>query len=99
MARIVYPSPIVPAYKGNISTLREELEEQKNWILKSPGCKPDWAAQVGAFMTQLGITPALPSTQTIVSNGQNLVVPVTGTYVTKAVPTVVGGVITAIVLS
>ena len=42
---------------------------------------------------------ALTATQTIVNNAQELTVPVTGTYVTKATFTVAGGVITAIVLS
>ncbi len=41
----------------------------------------------------------LLTTQAIVANAQELVVPVTGTYVTKATLTVVGGVVTAIVLS
>lgn len=41
----------------------------------------------------------LPATQTIVSNTQQVTVPVTGVYATKATFTVAGGVITAIVLS
>lgn len=39
------------------------------------------------------------STTALVASGVALVVPVTGTYVTTATPTVVGGVVTAIVLS
>lgn len=42
---------------------------------------------------------ALTSTQTIVSHNQEVTVPVTGTYATKAKFTVVNGVITGIVLS
>lgn len=45
------------------------------------------------------ISVALEPTKTVVSNGVDLTVPVTGTYVTKATPTVAGGVITGIVLS
>lgn len=45
-----------------------------------------------------GVKQILP-TQATVSNGVALTVPVTGTYVTKATPTVVNGVVTAIVLS
>jgi hypothetical protein len=41
----------------------------------------------------------LPSTQAVVSNGVALTIPVTGTYATKATPTVVNGVVTGIVLS
>lgn len=46
------------------------------------------------------VNPApLPATQTIVSNGQALVVPVTGTYTDTATVSVAGGVVTGIVLS
>lgn len=41
----------------------------------------------------------LPATQTVVSNGQALTVPVTGSYTTTATVTVAGGVVTGIVLS
>lgn len=41
----------------------------------------------------------LPATQTIVSNGQALTVPVTGSYTTTATVSVAGGVVTGIVLS
>lgn len=43
--------------------------------------------------------PPLPSNKAIVQNAQELTVPVTGTYVTKATVTVVDGVVTAIALS
>jgi len=43
--------------------------------------------------------PTLPATQAVVANNQELVVPVTGSYATKAKVTVVAGVVTAIVLS
>lgn len=41
----------------------------------------------------------LPATKAVVTNGVALTVPVTGVYATKATPTVVNGVVTAIVLS
>jgi hypothetical protein len=41
----------------------------------------------------------LPATQAIVSDGVDLVVPVTGTYATKITPTIAAGVITGFVLS
>lgn len=44
------------------------------------------------------VSVELPATVALVSNGVGLVVPVTGTYATKATPTVVNGVITGIVL-
>lgn len=43
--------------------------------------------------------PPLVATKAIVSNAQELAVPVTGTYVTKATVTVVNNVVTAIALS
>lgn len=46
-----------------------------------------------------GAAAPLPATQAIVSSGVALTVPVTGTYVSTATPTVAGGVITGIVLS
>ena len=46
-----------------------------------------------------GSAAPLPATQAVVSNGVALTVPVTGTYVTKATPTIAGGVVTGIVLS
>lgn len=44
-----------------------------------------------------GVKQILP-TQATVTNGVALTVPVTGTYINKATPTVVNGVVTAIVL-
>lgn len=55
----------------------------------------------GTVAVALGVVTnvRLASTKTIVTSGVDLTVPVTGVYATKATPTVVNGVITAIVLS
>ena len=56
---------------------------------------------LAAFFADCGdkASGAAAGTRAVVTSGVNIVVPVTGTYVTKATPTIVGGVITAIVLS
>lgn len=56
---------------------------------------PATAVVAGSALTSV----KLAATKTIVTSGVDLVVPVTGVYATKATPTVVNGVVTAIVLS
>jgi len=84
----VAPLPDTQAIVLNAGTVNVE---------NSPGNldSPATAVVAGGVLTSV----KLASTKTIVTTAVDLVVPVTGVYVTKATPTVVNGVITAIVLS
>lgn len=64
----------------------------------APELEDRYNTEAAATVALLGGT-VVPSTSAVVDSGEALVVPVTGTYVTTATPTVVNGVVTAIVLS
>lgn len=93
----------VKVKRGDVPTDQEYgygKEECDYVAFVSPMTKPT------AYTAKTTFNPDAPanggnllSTQAIISSGQQLTVPVTGSYSTKATPTIVGGVVTAIVLS
>lgn len=70
MAKIVYPSSAVPAYKGIVSELRSRLNWFASRIDRAPAAAAEIGKQISAFLNAYSITPTLPSTQAIIANGQ-----------------------------
>lgn len=99
MSKLVFPAIAATAYRGFLSEVRTRFQEIASWLEKSPQGATDLNAQIGVLAEATGYAPVLPATQTVVSNGQALTVPVTGTYTTTATVSVAGGVVTGIVLS
>lgn len=100
MAKLTFPSITVWANKGNVARIRQTLTEWAEYLRKSPGGKPDFAAHVSAFINQAGLTFSPLSTQIVVSSGVKVLGPaITGSYVNGYTLTIVGGVVTAIVAS
>lgn len=98
MAKLTYPAVGKP-YRGFIGEVRGWFNRIASFTDNSEDSKSVLNTQIAVLAAKTGYETALPATQTKISNGQQLVVPVTGTYATKATVTVAGGVVTAIALS
>lgn len=98
MAKLTFPAALNKAFRHNISVLKTQFQMIASWA-ESAEAKADVNRQLQVLATATGFVQDQPATKALVSNGQALTVPVTGTYATKATVTVAGGVVTAIVLS
>jgi hypothetical protein len=90
--RLAFPSVGTP-YRGFIGEVRGWFNRISDFYGRQPGSKADLTGHITVLLNSIDATKA------VVSNTQQLTVPVTGTYATKATLTVVAGAVTAIVLS
>lgn len=100
--RPAYSKPIVKAYRGMVSQMKQVLDRCIDKFHVSPGFKAEVTQTLKEFAANQGLNldAALPSTQIKVSSGVKVTAPaITGTYVNGYTFTIVGGVVTAIVAS
>lgn len=98
MSKLAFPSVAAP-YRGFVSELRTWFQRIASFLERSPGAASDLKAHTAVLATAVGLPVADVATKAVVSNTQQLVIPITGTYATKITLTVAGGVVTSGVLS
>lgn len=93
MAKLTFPQTVAP-YRGFIGEVRGWFNRIASYKEKSPDAKVPLLAHIAVLLTQVS-----GGANASVANAQELTIPVTGTYASKATLTVTGGAVTAIVLS
>lgn len=53
MAKLVFPTVTAPAYRGDLSAFRTQLQVMASTAQRSPGMKTDLLAQVAILTTYL----------------------------------------------
>ena len=98
MAKLVFPAVGKP-YRGFIGEVRGWFNRIASYVEDQPSATTALNTQIAILGAKTGFETALPATTAKVTNGQQITVPVTGTYATKITLTVAGGAVTAVVLS
>lgn len=98
MAKLVYPAVGKP-YRGFVGEVRGWFNRIASYVEDQPGATTALNTQIEVLGAKTGFETTLPATTAKVTNGQQLVIPVTGTYATTVTLTVAGGAVTAAVLS